>query len=298
MNAARRKAEPNEEEASLPGLVALRSFEARTRSLSLESQMVECVDLLQHPGLVIGDLLQSVAEVREEKQPSADLRFRSNEEGDRSAFFYPSRELFVQGDGCSFTCLATDADFVLGEADVEADGEACGSAHRESTRENGASTKHPEAIRAIGPPEQPADEELAGPGATIDYAAVTCESRPFPVLGFTQRSESESAYPLLMRGLSSLIELLRPRRFDLMDREVYRGLLGPAPVFDVALVLWDDDAVPDERRPLCELTRDLAEVLKSALIDEPGFPPILNDIVCLRMNNKRFDGRLRFVWRV
>jgi len=58
------------------------------------------------------------------------------------------------------------------------------------------------------------------------------------------------------------------------------------------------ERLPDPRRPLCELARDLAEVLKAALQAEPRFPPVLNDIVCLRMNNKRFDGRLRFVWRV
>ena len=70
---------------------------------------------------------------------------------------------------------------------------------------------------------------------------MTCEARPFPVLGFTQRSEPESAYALLLRGLGSVIELLRPGRFDALDREIFRGLLGPAPILDVVLVLWDDD---------------------------------------------------------
>jgi hypothetical protein len=246
--------------------IALRAFEERTRALSLESQMVECVDLLQNPSLLVDEVLTSVSEVREAKEDSNDLQIVSSEEADRAAFFYPSRELFVQGDGCSFTCLATELDFEVGGAPL--------------------------------PPPAPVDEGFVRQGRTIDYAAVTCESRPFPVLGFAQRSEAESGYPLLMRALSSLIELVGPRRFDLLDRDVYRGLLGPAPVFDLALVLWDDEEVPDERRPLCELTRDLAELLKRVLATEPGFPPILNDVVCLRMNQKRFDGRLRFVWRV
>lgn len=246
--------------------IALRAFEERTRALSLESQMVECVDLLQNPALLVDEVLQSVCEVREAKEAGSDVRIVSSERADRTAFFYPSRELFVQGDGCSFTCLATELDFDTGE-------------ERE-------------------PDPRPVDEGFVRQGRTIDYAAVTCESRPFPVLGFAQRSEEESGYPLLMRALSSLIELVGPRRFDLLDRDVYRGLLGPAPVFDLALVLWDDEEVPDERRPLCELTRDLAELLKRVLSAEPGFPPILNDVVCLRMNQKRFDGRLRFVWRV
>ncbi len=246
--------------------ISLRAFEERTRALSLESQMVECVDLLQNPELLLDEVIRSIEEVRDDEEAAPGLRIQSAEGTDRRAFFYPSRELFVQGDGCSFTCLSTELAFRPGdpgkESLVAVDGE---------------------------------DDRSSG---TIDYAAVTCEARPFPVLGFTQRSEPESAYPLLMRSLASLIELIRPRRFDLMDRDVYRGLLGPAPAFDLALVLWDDDLVPDERRPLCELARDLAELLKQALADEPGFPPILNDILCLRMNNKRFDGRLRFVWRV
>ena len=245
--------------------IALRAFEERTRALSLESQMIECVDLLQNPALLVQEVLQSVADVREAKESAPDLRIVSSEGQDRQALFYPSRELFVNGDGCSFTCLATELDFDAGGGSI------------------GLAPANEAAIRTDG---------------TIDYAAVTCEARPFPVLGFTQRGEGESGYPLLMRALSSLIELVRPRCFDLLDRDVYRGLLGPAPAFDLALVLWDDEEVPDQRRPICELTRDLAELLKGVLDAESGFPPILNDIVCLRMNNKRFDGRLRFVWRV
>jgi hypothetical protein len=107
----------------------------------------------------------------------------------------------------------------------------------------------------------------------------------------------ESAYPILLRSLSSLIELARPGCFSGLDRDIYRGIVGETPAFDLTLVLWDEEGI-DLRRPLCELTRDLAEVLKSMLASESRFPPILNDIVCLRMNPKRFDGRLRFVWRV
>lgn len=223
--------------------------------------MTECVDLLQVPDLLIGDVVESVAEVAHQKRAPSDLVLAAQTDREESQFIYPSRELFVQGDRCSFTCLATDLDF------------SCSG-------------------------QDDADEAFAGRRGAIDYAAVTCESRPFPVLGFTQRDEQESAYPLLFRALASLIDLLPPRRFDLLDRDIYRGLLGPAPVFDLALVLWDDEAVPDARRPLCELTRDLAELVKAALREEPRFPPILNDIVCLRLNNKRFDGRLRYVWRV
>ncbi len=229
---------------------ALRALELRARGLPLETQMAECVDLLQSPEIVIDDLIQSVEQIREAEKTADRVTILPSQEASSKAFFYPSRELFVQGDRASFTCLATTVVF--------------------------------------------SDDTESG---AIDYAAVTCEARPFPILGFTQSREGESAYPLLLRSLSSLIELTRPNRFDAFDRDVYRGILGVAPSFDLALVLWDEDVL-DSRRPLCELTRDLAEVLKKTLAVEARFPPILNDIVCLRMNPKRFDGRLRFVWRV
>lgn len=242
--------------------MALRELEVRSRALSLEAQMNECIDLLQAPELVVDELLRSLDQIRGAgAERDRVVLVRDPAERTEGAFFYPSRELFVRGDRCSFTCLATGVGF-----------------------------------QAAGPSPVPRPPEA--PAHAIDYAAVTCEARPVPVLGFTAASETESAYPILLRALASLMELLRPRRFDLLDREVYRGLLGPAPAFDLAIVLWDDEGPDDPRRPLCELSRDLAEVLKKALRAEPRFPPVLLDFVCLRMNAKRFDGRLRFAWRV
>lgn len=238
-----------------PDWTALRALQVRTRVLPLEAQMAECVDLLQSPEVVVEDLVRSVEHARASGAPPGRVRLVSDVGSDEGAFFYPSRDLFVQGDSCSFTCLATSVGFSDGSDEANPD--------------------------------------------RIDYAAVTCQSRPFPMLGFAQSCESESAYPILLRSLSSLIELTKPNRFDVLDGGIYRGILGPAPAFDLSLVLWDDEEdVSDLRRPLCELTRDLAEVVKGTLHAEPRFPPVLNDIICLRMNPKRFDGRLRFVWRV
>ena len=236
---------------------SLRALEISTREMPLDQQMSACIDLLQTPEFAVEDLVQSIEQIRTIPPQRERVELISDESGasdEKGSFFYPSRELFVQGDRCSFTCLATSVGFRDGGSVSERD--------------------------------------------RMDYTAVTCESRPFPVLGFTQSSDTESAYPLLLRSLSSLIELTKPRRFDLLDREIYRGILGPAPAFDLSIVLWDEDEVVDPRRPLCELSRDLAEVLKATLQAEPRFPPILNDIVCRRMNPKRFDGRLRYVWRV
>jgi hypothetical protein len=253
-------------------MTALRSLELRSRQLPLEAQMNECVELLLSPDVAINDLLHSIEQVADESPLGQRFSLQSTPEDRREGFFYPSRELFVQGDGGSFTCLATEIEFVDGAEEAAEE----------------AAEKVKDSPLALAP-------SLARP---IDYAAVTCESRPFPVLGFAQSEESESAYPLLLRSVSTLVELLRPRRFDALDRDVYRGLLGPAPLVDLALVLWDDDRDDDPRRPLCELSRDLAEVLKQTLESAARFPPVLHDIVCLRMNPKRFDARLRYVWRV
>lgn len=245
---------------SQPAMTALRTLEMRSRMLPLEAQMKECIDLLSSPEIAIDDLMRSVDQVADELPPGEQFTIHSALDGTREGFFYPSREIFVQGDRGSFTCLATSVEFFDGD---------------ESS------------------PELRMED-----GRPIDYAAVTCESKPFPVMGFAQSADSESAYPLLLRSLSSLVELIRPRRLEALDQNIYRGLLGPAPCVDLALVLWDDDREDDPRRPLCELSRDLAEVFKRALESAPRFPPVLNDIVCLRMNPERFDARLRYVWRV
>ena len=93
-------------------------------------------------------------------------------------------------------------------------------------------------------------------------------------MGFVQSAESESAYPLLLRAFSTLIDLARAGRIEELETEVFRGLLGAERRFDLTLVLWDDDREDDPRRPLCELSRDLAETFKSALAAQDAFPPV------------------------
>jgi hypothetical protein len=238
----------------------LRLLEMRSRLMPLKAQIGDCVELLQSPEIAVEDLLRGVGQIDYHDAARVDVTLVSTPDDHREGFFYPCRELSVLGDGCSFTCLATSVQFI----------------------------------------EEGLDDPDAKPTGLrpIDYAGVTCESQPLPVFGFVQSAGSESAYPLLLRALSTLLELVRPGRLAALENDVYRGLLGPAPFFDLALVLWDDDREDDPRRSLCELTRDLAEVLKQALVSEKQFPPVLRDVVCLRMNPKRFQGRMRFVWRV
>jgi hypothetical protein len=86
-------------------------------------------------------------------------------------------------------------------------------------------------------------------------------------------------------------------QIERMNRQFFMGVLGPEPRFDLNLVVWDNWERND-RASLDPLTRDLAEQVKAAILERGRHPGILRDIVCLRMNPKRFDGRMRFDWRV
>jgi len=257
----------------------LRQSQRRTRALSIDEHLRECVDQLQHPELLGEELRTSFAEIQSLLQSSdaapARRAARSGEpaEIDRAAAFYPSREIFVVRDSSSFTCLATHVDPPLGGLDDDSGNTA----------------------------EDASEEAHAGDVEGFDYLALTCTASPRPVLGVVQSEHDQSAYPLLLRHLANLCELAHPRQLDRYDREHFRGLLGSVPLVDLHIVLfdtWSDPEAAIERTPISQLTRDLAERVKDIVAAERSIPPILGDIVCLQMNPERFDGRVRFDWRV
>lgn len=241
-----------------------RSYE-RARDLDFEAQLGECVDLLQHPELLAAELAEAFASLRSAVDTSAcgDAPTSAPPSTSRPAspsepYFYASRDVFVVGAPDSFTCLSHHVRPLL------------------------------------SPPGLPADEG-------IDYTAITCTADRRPLLGIVQSDRDASPYPLLLRGLACLTEIATERALADLDRQGFRGLLGATPLFDLHLMLWDhwsgEQAVP-ERTPLGQLSRDLAEVTQHALRTDSSSPPILRDIVCLQMNPARFDGRVRFAWRV
>lgn len=251
---------------SLP-VSSLRQSYLRARSLSFDDQLRECVDQLQHPELITAELIQTRAALAQ------SLTSRSGDESAvpatagearRSSPFYATREIFVQSDSSSFTCLA---DGVL-----------------------------PLSLAGLAGGE---GSETAQGG--LDYTALTCTKERHPVLGVVQSEIDKSAYPLLLRLLACLCELAHPAQIERLDRHGFHGMLGASPRFDLHVVLWSkwqhEDDVP-ERTPISQLTHDLAECVKTALGASQDFPPILRDIVCLHMNPERFDARLRFDWRV
>jgi hypothetical protein len=131
----------------------------------------------------------------------------------------------------------------------------------------------------------------------LDFVGLICEKRRTPVLGTVQSDRDDSAYLLLLRGLASLSELAPEAQVERMNRKFFLGAVGPRPAFDLNLVLFEGRQ-SSEQCVLEQLTRDLAERLKRVIRWNGRFPEILRDIVCVRMNSARFDGRLRFGWRV
>ncbi len=241
---------------------SLRETYRRARSLGFDEQLRECIDQLQNPQMIAGDLEAAHADcaatargcygVRPGKPPVDDL-------GDAVRWFYPSRDIFVVRDSSSFTCLA-------------------------------------ERIETV-PPDRAATDGFEG----LDYLAISCTAARRPILGVVQSGIDTTAYPMLLRLLASVCELGHVPQLDRLDRLCFKGALGAAPCFDLHLMLWaewsGEDTAP-ERTPISQLTRDLAEKAKLALTRAKRFPPIIGDLVCFQMNPHRFDGRVRFDWRV
>ena len=86
--------------------------------------------------------------------------------------------------------------------------------------------------------------------------------------------------------------------------QIRRALDTGEPILDVHLVLWESDKDPggdageDPDYVLGQLTRDLADVIKTSLLGQTEFPSDLGQLSCLRMDPDSFDGRLRLDWQV
>jgi hypothetical protein len=259
--------------APLLPVTALRRSFRHARSLSPEAQIQECIDRLTHPERLVAETLDAwevmqlcCFELDLDRDPDAEKEAQAKaEEGPPGAeadatlvekFIWKTRELAVQGDHCSFTCLATNVN-----------------------------------------PMAPKCHASDGLSTGLDYVGLTCDGTSALVLGAVQAPGDSTAYPLLLRLLACLTEIAPPTQLERMNQDRFLGLANASSKFDLNLVLWDRSEQP-ETDPISQLTRDLAEKVKEALVQSPSFPPMLRDIVCLRMNPDRFTGRMRFDWRV
>jgi hypothetical protein len=238
----------------------LRDAYALVQGMSIEAQLREVVDQLGYPELIAAELRRAFQAVR------------------------------VWAEGVDLPPVEP--------ADLEAvDLEEMAREHFYATREIAVAGAPPftclaSRFDALG--------EIAGlekPRATLDYVGVTADSARTPVLGVVQHDADSSAYPLLLRGLACLAELASYSQLERLSKRLFGGALGAKPSFDLELVLWDPSG-REEASPLEQLTRDLSEKIKAVIRSDTEYPRILRDVVCLRMDASRFDGRLRFAWRV
>jgi hypothetical protein len=242
-------------------LTDLRSTYARARSLTLEEQIQDCADQLGNPEIIVTEVIsafETMASRFEDEVPD-----------------FP--EIQYSFDAVDIEELAQE--FFYSTRDVSVLGEPC-------------------AFTCLSSNVDPVNEDRQSDARDgLDFVGLTCSDVAVPVLGAVQSREDTSAYPLLLRLLACLTEMAPASQIERMNHQFFRGVLDDAPAFDLDIVLWDPPE-DEYRMPLCQLTRDLAEQIKAEIIARGPFPPVLRDIVCLRMNPKRFDGRLRFEWRV
>lgn len=254
-----------------PGLphTCLRASYERVRSLPLDLQIEDCVDNLTHPHVLVDEMLDAFDAVtmafdRHEgpvPQPRAESRVRPAT-GPDAPYFYPGRDLSVLGSRRAFTVLATDLDPLSG-------------------------------MRC---------DSVAKRGG-LDFVGITCDDSGTPVLGAVQSEADGSAYAVLLRLLACLAEVAPEAQVRRLGGPCFRGTLRARPAFDINLVLFDEEEgdgshTAHRRTTLAALTRDLAERMKQAIRAETRWPDLVRDVVCLRMNPRRFDGRLRYEWHV
>jgi hypothetical protein len=240
-----------------------RSYE-RARNLTLPEQIEECVDLLGHPDILVTEVLEAFRFVDEWAETAALPAPVETEEFGVIDLDDLANEIFY----------STREIAVLNEP--------CGFTSFASD---------------VDPLLELRSSRKKGERDGLDYVGLTCDPSRTPVLGVVQSDRDTSAYPLLLRGLACLSEVGPAAQLERMNRQYFMGVLGPEPRFDLNVVVWDNWERND-RASLDTLTRDLAEQVKTAILECGRQPAILRDVVCLRMNPKRFDGRMRFDWRV
>ena len=105
-----------------PGPTPLRATYERSRRLSREAQLQECVDLLGHPDLLVDEFVEAFCEG--EARSALATRRRDDDDGELVLeYFYEGREIAVDGPSEShFTCLASGFDPLPPADTAERDG--------------------------------------------------------------------------------------------------------------------------------------------------------------------------------
>lgn len=254
---------PDPNVPQLPVTALRRSFE-RARSFEPTAQIQELVEQLIHPGRLSAEVLDAYEVMHSCFEAGGEEKAEP------------------EPDGAASPCNATLVEDFFWEArELKVLGDRCSFTCL-------ATNVHP-----LSPTAAASDGLSTG----LDYVGLTCDPSATLVLGVVQAPGDATAYPLLLRLLACLTEIAPPALLECMNRRHFKGVARPTSKFDLNLVLWDRSERP-ETNPISELTRDLAENVKQGLQESGRFPPILRDVVCMRMNPDRFDGRMRFDWRI
>lgn len=251
----------SEEQKSF-ALTPLRLNYERARVVDVAGQLQECIDVLENPDIIVSEVLESFHAV--------DRAFRQGVL--RPDVLSALSEQQIAG--------AIEPEWFYQGRDLSVFGDSCSFTCLSSN---------------VDPiPVEGADEKRS---TGFDFVGITCNQQASPVLGTVQSEADVSAYPLLLRALVGLAEMAPAIQLERLRRQFFHGALPASPSFDLYLVTWYDDEAAD-RTPICQFTRDIAELVKRTIAEQSEFPSVLNDIVCLRMTPERFDGRMRFDWRV
>jgi hypothetical protein len=132
----------------------------------------------------------------------------------------------------------------------------------------------------------------------VDYVGVR-EGTQRIVLGVTDVQHEQTGFCLLLRALNCLAELAPPFQVARLRRHVLRDRVDPEPAFDLQIGIGARERAPIETA-LLELTRDLAEMFKRRIGEEPQFAGSIGRIECLEVGttDAAANGRsLRVHWR-
>src|SRR5262249_4982673 len=131
----------------------------------------------------------------------------------------------------------------------------------------------------------------------VDYVGVREASQRI-VLGVSDTQRDATGFCLLLRALNCLAALAPPFQVPRLRRHVLRDRVDPEPAFDLQIGIAARERAPLETA-LLELTRDLAEMFKRRIGDEPQFADAIGRIECLEIapGSPGTHGTLRLHWR-
>jgi len=131
----------------------------------------------------------------------------------------------------------------------------------------------------------------------VDYVGVR-EGSQRVVLGVTDLQHQATGFCLLLRALNCLAELTPPFQVTRLRKHVLRERVDPEAAFDLQIGIGARERTANEIA-LLELTRDLAEMFKRRVGDEPQFAGAIGRIECLEIGaaTSAAAAPLRVHWR-